>query len=77
MQKQAPAMYPIAHSYAEANIADMKVFVRGNPAKQREVAPRRFLTILAGEDHPLFTAGSGRSELAEAIASDDNPLTVE
>ncbi len=75
-KKSAPAMYPIAHSYAEANVADMKVFVRGNPANQREVAPRRFLTVLAGEDQPLFTHGSGRSELAEAIASDDNPLTA-
>ena len=54
----------------------MKVFVRGNPATQRELAPRRFLKILAGEAQPLFTAGSGRKELADAIASPDNPLTV-
>ncbi|MEQ1826775.1 MAG: DUF1553 domain-containing protein [Pirellula sp.] len=75
-KKSAPAMYPIAHSYAEAKVADMKVFVRGNPANQREIAPRRFLTVLAGEHQPLFTNGSGRRELAEAIASDDNPLTA-
>jgi mono/diheme cytochrome c family protein/cytochrome c553 len=75
-KKTAPPMYPIAHSYAEANAADMKVFVRGNPANQREVAPRRFLTVLAGEDQSVFTDGSGRRELAEAIASDENPLTA-
>lgn len=75
-KKTAPAMYPIAHSYAEGKVADMKVFVRGNPANQREVAPRRFLTILAGEDQPLYSNGSGRRQLAEAIASDDNPLTA-
>ncbi len=75
-KKSAPAMYPIAHAYTEAKVADMKVFVRGNPANQREIAPRRFLTILAGQDPPLFQNGSGRRELAEAIANDDNPLTV-
>jgi len=75
-KQTAPEMYPIAHSYTEANAADMKVFVRGNPARQREVAPRRFLRILAGEDRPLFRDGSGRRELAEAIADADNPLTA-
>jgi len=75
-KKTAPAMYPIAHAYTEASVADMKVFVRGNPANQRELAPRRFLTILAGSDQPLFKDGSGRRELAEAIANDDNPLTA-
>ncbi len=75
-KKTAPAMYPIAHAYTEANVADMKVYVRGNPANPREVAPRRFLTILAGQDQPRFQNGSGRRELAEAIANDDNPLTA-
>ncbi|MBT4867537.1 MAG: DUF1553 domain-containing protein, partial [Planctomycetaceae bacterium] len=69
-------MYAIAHSYAEGNVADMKVFVRGNPARQREVAPRRFLRILAGEKRDHFTKGSGRRELAEAITQADNPLTA-
>ncbi len=75
-KKTAPSMYPVAHSYTEANAADMKVFVRGNPASEREIAPRRFLKILAGEDRPLFKNGSGRLELAEAIARPDNPLTA-
>ncbi|MFT5470397.1 MAG: hypothetical protein ACI8UO_005525 [Verrucomicrobiales bacterium] len=75
-KKSAPAMYAVAHGYAEAGAADMRVFVRGNPARQREVAPRRFLRILAGESRPHYTNGSGRRELAEAIASRDNPLTA-
>ncbi len=75
-KKTAPGMYPIAHAYAEANVADMKVFVRGNPANQRELAPRRFLTILSDKDQPNFKDGSGRRELAEAIANDGNPLTA-
>ena len=75
-QKNVPAMYPIAHSYTEATVADMKVFVRGNPANQKEIAPRRFLKVLAGDNPSLFQNGSGRQELAEAIANDRNPLTA-
>ena len=74
-RQAAPAMYPIAHTIAEGKIEDMKVFARGNPANQRELAPRRFLRVLAGDDRPLFTQGSGRRELADAIASPENPLT--
>ena len=69
-------MYAIAHAYAEGSIADMRVFIRGNPARKREVAPRRFLRILAGEQRPLYKQGSGRKELSADIASPDNPLTA-
>jgi hypothetical protein len=72
----APSMYPVAHSYIESSSADMHVFVRGNPARKRELAPRRFLRILAGADRAHFKNGSGRYELAEAIGSPDNPLTA-
>jgi hypothetical protein len=54
----------------------MKVYVRGDPAQQGPVAPRRFLRVLAGDEPPRFTKGSGRAELADAIASKDNPLTA-
>jgi cytochrome c553 len=67
---------PVAHGLAEANAADMKVFLRGNPAKLGPVAPRRFLQVLAGENAPRFSQGSGRLELANAIATKDNPLTA-
>ena len=75
-KKTAPPMYAIAHSYTEGSVADMRVFVRGNPARQREVAPRRFLRILEGEERTHFSKGSGRRELAEAITRADNPLTA-
>ena len=75
-RKNAPSMYAVAHSYREDRGADMRVFVRGNPARKREVAPRRFLKILAGDERPHFSDGSGRLELAEAVASPDNPLTA-
>ncbi len=75
-KQTAPPMYGIAHSYAEGTAADMKVFVRGSPANQREVAPRRFLRVIAGDDRVHYTAGSGRLQLADAIAAEDNPLTA-
>ncbi|CAN5811583.1 PSD1 and planctomycete cytochrome C domain-containing protein [soil metagenome] len=52
---------------------DGHVMIRGNPARQGEPAPRAFLTFLGGKK---FTDGSGRLELAQAIASPDNPLTA-
>jgi cytochrome c553 len=80
LRKEAPekisTRFPIAHALSEAAPTDMKVFVRGNPAKLGELAPRRFLRILAGDNPALFSKGSGRLELAEAIASKDNPLTA-
>jgi hypothetical protein len=53
----------------------MPVLVRGNPATPGAKAPRRFLTVLGG-DRGVFRQGSGRLELARAIASPDNPLTA-
>ncbi len=52
------------------------VFLRGNPSNRGPEVPRRFLTSIAGADAPAFTKGSGRLELAEAIASRDNPFTT-
>ena len=49
------------------------VFRRGNPSLPGARVPRRFLTLLGGT---AFTKGSGRLELAQAIASRDNPLTA-
>ena len=46
------------------------------PGEAGEVAPRRFLHVLAGDDPKKFTQGSGRLELADAIADPDNPLTA-
>ena len=74
-KKTAPAKFPVAHSYTEASPKDMRVFVRGNPANKREIAPRRFLQVLAGENSPAYQEGSGRKQLADDITSDDNPLT--
>ena len=54
---------------------DSPLFIRGEANQKGDVVPRRFLEILAGPNRPVFKDGSGRRELAEAIASPSNPLT--
>jgi len=60
----------------KAKQADSAVFLRGNPANRGPEAPRRFLEVLSGETRVPFASGSGRLELARAIASPENPLTA-
>jgi hypothetical protein len=55
---------------------DSRVFIRGNQGNLGADAPRRFPVVLAGPERKPFTDGSGRLELARAIASPDNPLTA-
>ncbi|HVR36004.1 MAG TPA: PSD1 and planctomycete cytochrome C domain-containing protein [Methylomirabilota bacterium] len=55
---------------------DPRVFLRGNPNNPGPEVPRQFLSALSGEDRKPFTQGSGRLELARAIAHPDNPLTA-
>ena len=57
------------------NPHNVNVFVRGQQGNQGELAPRQFLSFLAGKDAKPFSEGSGRGELARAIANKDNPLT--
>src|SRR5262249_49838079 len=58
------------------NPSDRRVLVRGNPNNQGDAVPRQYLAILAGEQRKPFKKGSGRLELAQAIASENNPLTA-
>jgi hypothetical protein len=76
LKKRLPAKYPVIHTLADAKEPrNMKLLVRGNPETPGNEVPRRFLTILGGEDEP-FTQGSGRLDLARAITSPLNPLTA-
>ncbi|MCH2202850.1 MAG: PSD1 and planctomycete cytochrome C domain-containing protein [Fuerstiella sp.] len=72
----APKIFPQAHAMVENGNSDMRVALRGNLLKPGKIAPRHFLTVIAGDDPPPFTDGSGRLELAQAIVSPDNPLTA-
>jgi hypothetical protein len=55
---------------------DTHIFIRGSSDNQGPEAPREFLEVLSGPNRKPFQKGSGRLELAEAIASSDNPLTA-
>ena len=51
------------------------IFKRGQAGNRGKRVPRQFLMALAADRKP-FTDGSGRLELARAIASGENPLTA-
>ncbi len=53
-----------------------RIFRRGNPLTQGDDVPRQFLSVVAGEERGPFVLGSGRLEMALAIASPQNPLTA-
>ena len=51
-----------------------RVFLRGNPQTRGDEVPRQFLGLFGRQS--AFTKGSGRLELANAIATPRNPLTA-
>lgn len=55
---------------------DARVLLRGNPSTPGPIAPRQFLPILSADKPKPFKDGSGRLELANAIADKNNPLTA-
>jgi hypothetical protein len=64
------------HIVREGNPTDLNVAIRGDLGNKGPLVRRHFLRALsAGEPKP-FRQGSGRLELAEAIASPANPLTA-
>jgi len=54
---------------------DMPLYQRGEPSKPGAPVPRGFLQVVPANGM-LITGGSGRRELAEWIASPENPLTA-
>jgi hypothetical protein len=77
LEKELPEKYPFLQVVSDAEKpADIHVAVRGDRNNPGELAPRRFLAILSSGERKPFTQGSGRMELAEAIADPRNPLTA-
>ena len=74
IKASAPPEPPFACGLAEGNIIDQPVFHRGNVDAKGEIVPKRFPIVLAGENQPAIKQGSGRRELAEWLASENNPL---
>ena len=55
---------------------DAPLRVRGDPFQLGDPVPRRFLEVLEGSDTAWDVVGSGRRQLADVVASADNPLTA-
>ena len=64
------------HIVRDRKPTDLHVFLRGNTETKGDLVKRRFLKVLAQNESKPFTQGSGRLELAEAIADHNNPLTA-
>jgi hypothetical protein len=77
LRQALPAPYPFAHTIKDAEKPKVeRVRIGGNQENLGDSVPHHFLSILSdGEPHP-FEKGSGRLELAEAIADERNPMTA-
>jgi hypothetical protein len=64
------------HIVREGTPTDLTIFVRGDVNNPGPVVRRHFLHALSDGEPMPFTLGSGRLQLAGAIASPHNPLTA-
>ncbi len=74
-----PAAPPKADVLVDVrNTKDYPILLRGEAGSKGAMVTRHFLSILSPDPkHPIaFTHGSGRLDLARAIASPSNPLTA-
>jgi Protein of unknown function (DUF1553) len=75
---------PVAHALqdggtpqsAYAGFNDARVHLRGRYDRLGDLVARRFPRILADDNQQPIKEGSGRKQLAEWVASADNPLTA-
>lgn len=59
-----------------ATARNSELFIRGEVEKPGPTVPRGFVQVLCGATAPTVSSGSGRLELADWIASTENPLTA-
>ena len=64
------------HIVEDGDLQNLNIFLRGNVEQKGPVAERGFIEILTPGPPRVFTGSSGRGELADVIASRDNPLTA-
>ncbi|WP_051670124.1 PSD1 and planctomycete cytochrome C domain-containing protein [Bryobacter aggregatus] len=75
LQSALPPQYAYAHAIKDnPTPINERIQIGGVPERLGEEAPRAFLSILSEGDPKPFTQGSGRLELAEAIAA--TPITA-
>ncbi len=73
---QAAKPQDAVHIVREGKPQDLNVMIRGDVKRQGDKVRRGFLTVLGEGQRQGFENGSGRMELAEAIACRSNPLTA-
>ncbi len=86
MQKKStpPPIKDFAHGAQEggvpgsphAGVHDVKLHIRGRYDRLGDLVPRQFPVVLAGQKQAPITNGSGRLQLAQWLASPENPLTA-
>lgn len=69
---------PTAYAVADSKPVDARIQIKGEPTRPGAIVPRGFPTVLGGQRLPDEVSGgrSGRRELADWIASAENPLTA-
>ncbi len=76
LKTNLPPQYPYLHAVKDSDKpANAHVLIRGARDNPGAEVPRRFVSILSPAEPMPYTQGSGRLELARAIASIENPLT--
>ncbi|MBI3281044.1 MAG: PSD1 domain-containing protein [Acidobacteria bacterium] len=77
LKKELPEQYPFLQVVADTDKpVKQRLYIRGDRNNPGEEVPQRFLTVLCDGKPKPFLHGSGRLELAEAIADAGNPLTA-
>jgi hypothetical protein len=76
VEKAKPAIDEAMAVEDDAKTQNLRIHLRGSHLTLGAETPRRFPAIVAGEKQTPITKGSGRLELAEWVASKDNPLTA-
>jgi hypothetical protein len=75
--KASPDAPPYAMALEDAATPRQpRILIRGNRNSLGPEVPRQFLGVLSGETREPFKEGSGRLEMARAIARKSNPLTA-
>ncbi len=77
LEAAVPTKYAFLHTLGDKErAANEHVHIRGSSDNLGDEVPRRFLQILCDGEPQSFETGSGRLDLARAIASPDNRLTA-
>ena len=76
VEKTKPAVDEAMAVEDDAKSQNLRIHLRGSHLTLGADTLRRFPIIVAGENQPAITKGSGRLELAEWVASPTNPLTA-